>query len=87
MNDEELRHNYLERKRRDEVIQPVDPAGAQSRTATRLAALFADAPAESEPEDGPEPTYSQGQVISALRSCDVGLDKTKDVLHVLEQMR
>jgi hypothetical protein len=40
MTDDDLRHNYLERKRRDEIIRPVDTLGAQERTGARLASLF-----------------------------------------------
>lgn len=40
MNDDDLRHNYLERKRRDEAIQPVDTDGASARAGSRLSYLF-----------------------------------------------
>lgn len=88
-NDDNLRHNYLERKRRDEVLAPTDTLGAQKRTAARLSALFDPAPSpgtDLEQRVRPEPCHSRAQVVDALVACDVDAEKIDQVIHVLRSL-
>lgn len=105
MSDETeyLRHNYLERKHRDERLQPADTGTPSEHTAARLGAVFASEtpldealptrpanPSEPlfEPNTIPlEPSYPRSRIVAALDACGVPEGQAEGILDVLKSFR